>query len=67
MFDATRSRESEKPLGAFSMVDFIAKLDAESGSSGGLDFPRSGMLWVWWETNNSPPVNFDIDPGSHLG
>lgn len=25
-----RSRESEKPLGAFSMVDFIAKLDAEA-------------------------------------
>ena len=27
--DIERSRESEKPLGLFSMVDFVAKLDAE--------------------------------------
>ena len=32
VMDHARSRESEKPLGVFSMVDFIAKLDSESVS-----------------------------------
>ena len=27
-----RSRESEKPLGVFSMLDFVAKLDSESAA-----------------------------------